>query len=81
MPVGVGRRQLDGAAQRRERRLAPALAVEDLALEEITVRPDSEITALIAYLQRLGTDIYKPLEEPTPVPEADGTSENEEAPE
>jgi cytochrome c oxidase cbb3-type subunit I/II len=31
--------------------------VENLALEDIEVMPDAEIVALIAYLQRLGTDV------------------------
>jgi cytochrome c oxidase cbb3-type subunit I/II len=31
-----------------------SLIVDELAVEEITLRPDSEMTALIAYLQRLG---------------------------
>jgi cytochrome c oxidase cbb3-type subunit I/II len=31
-----------------------SLIVDDLAVEEITLRPDAEMTALIAYLQRLG---------------------------
>lgn len=33
------------------------LIADDLAANQINVRPDSEVIALIAYLQRLGTDI------------------------
>ncbi|MCC5919110.1 MAG: cytochrome-c oxidase, cbb3-type subunit I [Cyclobacteriaceae bacterium] len=37
--------------------------VEGLKASGIEVKPDTEIVALIAYLQRLGTDISKPSEE------------------
>lgn len=33
------------------------LIVDDLAANQINIRPDSEVVAMIAYLQRLGTDI------------------------
>ncbi len=33
------------------------LIADDLAANQINVRPDSEVVAMIAYLQRLGTDI------------------------
>ncbi|MFG0306755.1 MAG: cytochrome-c oxidase, cbb3-type subunit I [Phycisphaerales bacterium JB040] len=38
---------------------------------------DTKVIALIAYMQRLGTDIYKPLEEPAPPTTPQAPAENE----
>ena len=46
------------------------MIVENLKAEKIKVDPDAEIVALIAYLQRLGTDIKNAGKEELPVEEA-----------
>ena len=66
-PAGFENKAIDGM------NIQAATVVENLKAGQITAQPDAEIVAIIAYLQRLGTDIKvapKTVAEAVPAPRA-----------